>query len=174
MLAKLTLAVSMPPVIHLILICIYPDEMRNCGRRNLYDRRSNVSFYSNHLILPMVRYTGHCHCKAVTYEINFKNGETFPRAPSVDFCGDCRRVAGSLLVPILLVPRLSADRVDLHIRVASDMAYGKGQTNHVQIVRNRGKTVLLSLRLSIYLFELGTARCRRQGESNGYFDWNIG
>jgi hypothetical protein len=73
-----------------------------------------------------------------------------------------------------LVPHLSADRLGLHIRVASDMAYGKGQTDHVQVVRKRGKTVLLSVRLSIYVFELGPPGCGRQGESNGHFAWNIG
>ena len=54
-----------------------------------------------HLSVQMARYTGHCHCKTVTYEINFKNDETFPRPPSLDFCGDCRRVAGSLFVVLL-------------------------------------------------------------------------
>src|SRR5277367_6722077 len=72
-----------------------------------------------------------------------------------------------------LARRLSADRLGLHIRVASDMAYGKRQIDHVQVLRKRGETVLLSVRLSFYVFELEAPGCRRQGESNGYFAWNI-
>jgi hypothetical protein len=54
------------------------------------------------------------------------------------------------------------------------MAYWKGQIDDVQVVRKRGKAVLLSMRLSIHVFELGAAGGRREGKSNGYFDWNIG
>jgi len=56
------------------------------------------------------RYTGHCHCGAVTYAIDFKEGDSFRESPEYDFCVSCRRVAGSLLVlsriPRLLITRL--------------------------------------------------------------------
>jgi hypothetical protein len=44
------------------------------------------------------RYTGHCHCKIVTYEILIPENMTFSDPPEYDFCVDCRRVSGSLLV----------------------------------------------------------------------------
>jgi len=43
-------------------------------------------------------YSGHCHCKSVTYQIIIDEKEQFRESPEYDLCTDCNRVTGSLLV----------------------------------------------------------------------------
>jgi hydrogenase maturation factor len=98
----------------------------------------------------MVRYTGSCHCKTVTYEIVLPNGE-FQEQPEYDFCVDCRRVAGSLMVspPVRLV--LIADWLVVHPGFAIEMAHRGRQAHVVQILRERRETILFGLWVPIYI-----------------------
>jgi hypothetical protein len=98
----------------------------------------------------MVRYTGSCHCKTVTYEIVIPDGQ-FREQPEFDFCVDCRRVAGSLLVSTHFRWELIADGLAIHPRFAIEMAHGGRQTHALQVLRERRETILFGLWLSIYI-----------------------
>lgn len=73
-----------------------------------YSRQISYPEIQEH-VMARRRYTGHCHCKAVTYEILLQEQKTFIESPEYDFCVDCRRVSGSLLV-FPMLPRTDSHR----------------------------------------------------------------
>jgi len=50
-------------------------------------------------IITMPKYTGHCHCRSVEYQIDITGKGQFRESPEYDLCTDCNRVTGSLMVP---------------------------------------------------------------------------
>jgi len=106
---------------------------------------------------PMIHYVGSCHCKAITYEINLPDDHfRAPPTSEYDFCIDCRRVAGSLLVRPDQAPELMLeDRMALPPRNPIEMAERRRQIDHVQVFTQRRKTILFDLWLSIHVQESG-------------------
>jgi len=105
----------------------------------------------------MIHYVGSCHCKAITYEINLPDDHfRAPPTSEYDFCIDCRRVAGSLLVRPDQAPELMLeDRMALPPRNPIEMAERRRQIDHVQVFTQRRKTILFDLWLSIHVQESG-------------------
>jgi hypothetical protein len=96
----------------------------------------------------MVRYTGQCHCKTVTYQIDLGENELFQMRPEYDFCVDCR-VSGSLLVFLFFNVTDPADRLDLYSGIPADMAHGARKFDSIPFLRECRKIVLFCMWMSI-------------------------
>jgi len=127
----------------------------------------------------MIHYVGLCHCKIITYEINLPD-DHFRAAPTseYDFCIDCRRVAGSLLVRPHQAPELMLeDRMALCPRSPIEMAERRRQIDPLQVFTERRKTILFDLWLSIHVQESGEESKigrRRKARYHWCFTWDVG
>jgi len=55
------------------------------------------------LVISMRTYNGHCHCRAIRYQITLDDDGGFQEPPEYDCCVSCRRVSGALLVNAIVM-----------------------------------------------------------------------